>query len=83
MSCSRGFATPGTRAGFCGCPRASGKDESIPHDWEGSGFQRPALHRIMGFQELLLEHGIRATVRWSKGEDIGAACGQLKETVEV
>src|SRR6266436_1255050 len=53
------------------------------NDWEGSGFQRPALHRIMGFQELLLEHGIRATVRWSKGEDIGAACGQLKETVEV
>lgn len=51
--------------------------------WEGSGFQRPALHRIMGFQEILLEHGIRATVRWSKGEDIGAACGQLKETVEV
>jgi len=53
------------------------------NDWEDSGFQRPALHRIVGFQELLLEHGIRATVRWSKGEDIGAACGQLKETVEV
>jgi 23S rRNA (adenine2503-C2)-methyltransferase len=53
------------------------------NDWEGSGFQRPALHRIIGFQDILLEHGIRATVRWSKGEDIGAACGQLKETVEV
>ncbi|HWN90968.1 MAG TPA: 23S rRNA (adenine(2503)-C(2))-methyltransferase RlmN, partial [Verrucomicrobiae bacterium] len=53
------------------------------NDWDGSGFRRPALHRIMGFQELLLEHNIRATVRWSKGEDIGAACGQLKETVEV
>jgi adenine C2-methylase RlmN of 23S rRNA A2503 and tRNA A37 len=37
----------------------------------------------MAFQDLLLEHGILATVRWSKGEDIGAACGQLKETVEV
>jgi len=53
------------------------------NDWEGSGFRRPALHRIMAFQELLLEHNIRATIRWSKGEDIGAACGQLKETVEV
>lgn len=53
------------------------------NDWEGSDFQRPALHRIMAFQDLLLEHDIRATVRWSKGEDIGAACGQLKETVEV
>ena len=53
------------------------------NDWEGSDFRRPALHRIIAFQDLLLEHGIRATVRWSKGEDIGAACGQLKETVEV
>jgi 23S rRNA (adenine2503-C2)-methyltransferase len=53
------------------------------NDWEGSDFHRPALHRIMAFQDLLLEHGILATVRWSKGEDIGAACGQLKETVEV
>jgi 23S rRNA (adenine2503-C2)-methyltransferase len=53
------------------------------NDWEGSGFQRPPLQRILGFQAILLEHGIRATVRWSKGEDIGAACGQLKETVSV
>jgi adenine C2-methylase RlmN of 23S rRNA A2503 and tRNA A37 len=29
----------------------------------------------------VLEHGITATVRWSKGEDIGAACGQLNERV--
>ena len=42
-----------------------------------------ARGRILGFQAILLEHGIRATVRWSKGEDIGAACGQLKETVSV
>jgi 23S rRNA (adenine2503-C2)-methyltransferase len=51
------------------------------NDWEGSGFQRPPLQRILGFQAILLEHGITATVRWSKGEDIGAACGQLKEAV--
>ncbi len=61
-----------------------GKINLIPfNDWEGSGFQRPPLQRILGFQAILLEHGIRATVRWSKGEDIGAACGQLKETVSV
>ena len=53
------------------------------NDWEGSGFQRPPLQRILGFQAILLEHGVRATVRWSKGEDIGAACGQLKEGVTV
>lgn len=53
------------------------------NDWEGSGFARPPLPRILAFQSILLEHGIRATVRWSKGEDIGAACGQLRETVAV
>ena len=48
------------------------------NDWEGSGFQRPPLQRILAFQSLLLEEGIRTTVRWSKGEDIGAACGTLE-----
>jgi len=51
------------------------------NDWEGSGFGRPPLPRILAFQSLLLQHGITATVRWSKGEDIGAACGQLREAV--
>ncbi len=49
--------------------------------WEGSGFRRPPLQHILAFQAILQEHGITATVRWSKGEDIGAACGQLKESV--
>jgi 23S rRNA (adenine2503-C2)-methyltransferase len=57
-----------------------GKINLIPfNDWEGSSFARPPLARILDFQTVLLEHGIRATVRWSKGEDIGAACGQLRE----
>jgi 23S rRNA (adenine2503-C2)-methyltransferase len=62
-----------------------GKVNLIPfNDWEGSSFARPPLARILDFQTVLLEHGIRATVRWSKGEDIGAACGQLREaTVSV
>ncbi len=47
--------------------------------WEGSGFRRPPPQHILAFQAILQEHGIIATVRWSKGEDIGAACGQLKE----
>ncbi|HSB41369.1 MAG TPA: 23S rRNA (adenine(2503)-C(2))-methyltransferase RlmN [Methylomirabilota bacterium] len=51
------------------------------NDWEGSGFARPPLPRILAFQAVLLEHGITATIRWSKGEDIGAACGQLREEV--
>jgi 23S rRNA (adenine2503-C2)-methyltransferase len=49
------------------------------NDWEGSGFRRPPLSRILAFQSILLDAGLTTTVRWSKGEDIGAACGQLKE----
>jgi len=51
------------------------------NDWPGSQFRRPPLARILAFQSILLEAGITTTVRWSKGEDIGAACGQLKEAV--
>ena len=46
--------------------------------WEGSGFRRPPVERITAFQRVLLDAGITATVRWSKGEDVGAACGQLR-----
>ncbi|MGH7314825.1 MAG: 23S rRNA (adenine(2503)-C(2))-methyltransferase RlmN [Candidatus Rokuibacteriota bacterium] len=61
-----------------------GKINLIPfNDWEGSGFARPPMSRTLDFQTALLERGIRATVRWSKGEDIGAACGQLREAVTV
>jgi 23S rRNA (adenine2503-C2)-methyltransferase len=49
------------------------------NDWEGAPFRRPPLPRILAFQGILLDAGLTTTVRWSKGEDIGAACGQLKE----
>ena len=51
------------------------------NDWEGAGFQRPPIARILAFQSTLLDAGVTTTVRWSKGEDIGAACGQLREPV--
>jgi 23S rRNA (adenine2503-C2)-methyltransferase len=51
------------------------------NDWEGAPFQRPPLQRILAFQSILLDAGVTTTVRWSKGEDIGAACGQLREPV--
>jgi 23S rRNA (adenine2503-C2)-methyltransferase len=51
------------------------------NDWPRAGFRRPPLARILAFQAIVLEHGLTATVRWSKGEDIGAACGQLREAV--
>lgn len=51
------------------------------NDWEGAPFQRPPLARTLAFQSILLDAGITTTVRWSKGEDIGAACGQLREPI--
>src|SRR5207253_173131 len=51
------------------------------NDWPGAAFHRPPLPRILAFQGVLLDAGVTTTVRWSKGEDIGAACGQLKEPV--
>ena len=47
------------------------------NEWPGSTFRRPAPERILAFQRALLDAGLLATVRWSKGEDVGAACGQL------
>jgi 23S rRNA (adenine2503-C2)-methyltransferase len=51
------------------------------NDWPGARFRRSPLPRILAFQSLLLASGLTTTVRWSKGEDIGAACGQLHEAV--
>jgi 23S rRNA (adenine2503-C2)-methyltransferase len=51
------------------------------NDWEGAPFRRPPLARILAFQAVLLAAGVTTTVRWSKAEDIGAACGQLREAV--
>jgi 23S rRNA (adenine2503-C2)-methyltransferase len=47
------------------------------NEWPGSTFRRPPPERILAFQQALLDAGLLATVRWSKGEDVGAACGQL------
>ena len=44
----------------------------------GSDFKRPDANRIHQFQELLADHHYTAIVRHSKGQDIGAACGQLR-----
>ena len=51
------------------------------NDWETSTFRRPPLPRILAFQKVLMNAGVTTTVRWSKGEDIGAACGQLREPI--
>jgi len=47
--------------------------------YPGSPFQRPSEESVKRFQRYLLDHGILCTIRESKGLDISAACGQLKE----
>ena len=47
--------------------------------FEGTRFLRPADERVRSFQRILLDRGLTATVRVTKGLDIDAACGQLGE----
>jgi 23S rRNA (adenine2503-C2)-methyltransferase len=44
----------------------------------GSNFKRPDAARIGRFQEYLADRHFTVIVRHSKGQDIGAACGQLR-----
>jgi 23S rRNA (adenine2503-C2)-methyltransferase len=43
----------------------------------GSPYRRSPAPRIRRFAELLLEAGVVATTRKTRGDDIDAACGQL------
>jgi len=50
----------------------------IPYNEAGlGGFRTPSAEVAGRFRDLLLAHGLPASIRWSKGRDIGAACGQL------
>ena len=51
----------------------------IPYNETGGKYRRPTIHVIEAFLKTLKKHqkGFRILVRWSKGEDIKAACGQL------
>ena len=51
-----------------------------PH--EGSPYKRPSLEKALSFQDFLSTKGISCTIRQSKGLDISAACGQLKERTQ-
>lgn len=50
----------------------------IPHNpFPGSEFVPPSIDRILAFQARIAAHGRRAFVRWPRGREIAAACGQL------
>jgi len=62
--------------------RKKSKINLIPfNEYPGSVFKKPSESKITWFKEQLLNRGYVCTVRISKGQDIMAACGQLKSSV--
>jgi 23S rRNA (adenine2503-C2)-methyltransferase len=49
----------------------------IPYNPTGSAYDGSSRAAIDAFKAALEEHGLRATVRLTRGRDIDAACGQL------
>jgi 23S rRNA (adenine2503-C2)-methyltransferase len=50
----------------------------IPHNaFEGSPLRPPEDARVERFRDLVHAGGVRCLVRWPRGRDIAAACGQL------
>jgi 23S rRNA (adenine2503-C2)-methyltransferase len=59
--------------------RLSVKINLIPYNTvEGLEWSRPSRERQEKFQSILRKHGVVATLRREKGDDIAAACGQLR-----
>lgn len=55
-----------------------GKINLIPfNEHQGSSFRRPDDSVILRFREILVGNNYTVIVRYSKGQDISAACGQL------
>lgn len=52
------------------------------NEHEGNDFKAPQESAVKEFQSYLLQRDIVATLRASKGQDISAACGQLKGKLE-
>ncbi len=48
-----------------------------------SDFKRPSSARINRFLQILLDKNVTAIIRKSKGDDISAACGQLKAKLKM
>lgn len=63
--------------------RKESKINLIPfNEYPGSDFKRPSDEKISWFQEAMHARGYTCTVRTTKGDDILAACGQLKSEYE-
>lgn len=50
----------------------------IPHNaFEGNPLVSPAPDRVLLFQKIVHDAGVRCLIRWPRGRGIAAACGQL------
>jgi 23S rRNA (adenine2503-C2)-methyltransferase len=50
----------------------------IPHNpFEGNPLGPPSNERVRAFHERVVSQGLRCMVRWPRGQEIAAACGQL------
>ncbi|MBC8238399.1 MAG: 23S rRNA (adenine(2503)-C(2))-methyltransferase RlmN [Helicobacteraceae bacterium] len=50
--------------------------------YPGTPYDRPSKEDMTAFADYLIKHGLLCTIRDSKGIDISAACGQLKEKTQ-
>ena len=49
------------------------------NEFPGAQYKRPSEESVLRFQEILTEHNYSVFIRKSRGADILAACGQLRE----
>ena len=50
--------------------------------YPGAAFRSSPRVRMQRFRQILLDRGVHATIRESRGQDVQAACGQLAASVE-
>ncbi|MCP9483536.1 23S rRNA (adenine(2503)-C(2))-methyltransferase RlmN [Shimia sp. CNT1-13L.2] len=52
------------------------------NEWPGSPYKRSSNNRIRAFANIIYQAGYASPIRTPRGEDIMAACGQLKSATE-
>lgn len=52
------------------------------NEWPGAPFKRSSNNRIRAFADIIYKAGYASPIRTPRGEDIMAACGQLKSATE-
>ena len=50
--------------------------------WPGCGYQPSQSNKVKAFSDILEKAGYEAPIRVARGQDILAACGQLKSKKE-